>query len=84
MQLSKPRRQAHKTGTGTDRDVHGMTKRLPELRDDLYSLVHAVLRKVEKSNHHTVCRDPGDCLSLVPVWFGLIGFWKGFLVSDGK
>ena len=30
------------------------------------------------------CRDPGDCLSLVPVWFGRIGFQKGFLVSDGK
>ena len=22
------------------------------------------------------CRDPGDCLSLVPVWFVRIGFWK--------
>ena len=30
------------------------------------------------------CRDPGDCLSLVLVWFGRIGFWKGFLDSDGK
>ena len=36
------------------------------------------------------CRDPGDCLFLVPVWSGRIGFskgfliWKGFLVSDGK
>ena len=32
------------------------------------------------------CRDPGDCLSLVPVWFGRIGFWKGFwsvVGSDG-
>ena len=23
-----------------------------------------------------------DCLSFVPVWFGRIGFWKGFLDSD--
>ena len=24
------------------------------------------------------CRDPGDCLSLVPVWFGRFGFQKDF------
>ena len=30
------------------------------------------------------CRDPGDCLSLVHVGSGRIGFQNGFLVSDGK
>ena len=30
------------------------------------------------------CRDPNECLSFVLVWSGRIGFWKGFLLSDGK
>ena len=30
------------------------------------------------------CRDLSDCLSLVPVWFGRIGFLKCFLVRDGR
>ena len=30
------------------------------------------------------CRDPGDCFSVVPVWFGRLGFWKGFLVRGGR
>ena len=30
------------------------------------------------------CRDPGDCLSLVPVWSDRVGFQKSFLVTDGK
>ena len=29
------------------------------------------------------CRDPGDCLSLVPVWFGRSGLWKGVWLGMG-
>ena len=29
------------------------------------------------------CHDPGDCLSLVPVWFVRIGFWKGIWLEMG-
>ena len=36
------------------------------------------------SRSRRLSRDPGDCLSFVPVWFGRIGLLKGFLVRDGR
>ena len=48
-------------------------------------LVLCLLSRSQRLSLPSVCcRDPGNCLSLVPVWSGRIGFWKGFLVRDGR